>query len=989
MEDKSIYNEYFNYTQEYKKQYGDNVIVLLQVGAFFEIYGIKNIDTGNIEGSKIVEICSICELNMPVKAQTYKGGNIAMAGFRDYSLDKYIVKLTENGYTVPVFVQVKNGKKVSRILDKVYSIGTYISCDTDSNLKISNNIMSIWFETYKSRTNTQGTLVYGVSVINIFTGKSSIFQYETTYYMNVTTFDELERYISMYAPSEIILISPFDDYIVNQIMQYSSIQSDITHVIDSRIDNEKLKRCTSQKYLKEILSFFYKEDTYDICKEFHEHTLATQSFCYLLNFIQEHNPNLNKKICIPEFNNTSNRVILPNHTLIQLNIINDLSVDSKKMGKLSSILSFLNKCCSPMGRRLFQYTLTNPTFNEKWLQQEYDMIEELLKPNNYYMIEPIRKELPKLRDIDKICRQLVLKKLYPSSISHLYSSLDNIQQINTCLYENKAITKYLCSDTEDKTNDIDFSSQLDKKIKDIMGFLNEHFKIDKCISCNSMTVFNENIIQQCVSSELDSVVEKYELNQSSFHEIYDTLNRIGNYNFFKIHETEKSGATIQITNNRAEQIKSTIKDKNIEVQIGDSSFKLSEIKFVKASSSNMEISFPLLTKVCKSIIIYKNTLNELITTTYLQVLNKLEDTFFTQLEEISSYVARLDVLQSKAYIAKKYNYCKPTIDSDLIKSGFKATDMRHCLIEQIQQEELYVPNDVTIGIDSNNIDGILLYGTNAVGKTSLIRAIGVSIILAQTGMYVPCSQFNYKPYTAIFSRILGNDNIFKGLSTFAVEMSELRVILKMADQNSLILGDELCSGTETESALSIFVAGLLELNKKKSSYIFATHFHEIVSYDEIEESKQLTKMHMEVSYDRELDCLVYDRKLKEGSGPRIYGLEVCKSLHLDDTFLEKAYDIRNKYYPETRGILSNKQSVYNANKLRGMCEMCNKHIGEEVHHLQHQQDANEDGFINSFHKNHKANLLTVCEECHDKLHDKNNTKKKTVKKKTTKGMKLI
>lgn len=146
---------------------------------------------------------------------------------------------------------------------------------------------------------------------------------------------------------------------------------------------------------------------------------------------------------------------------------------------------------------------------------------------------------------------------------------------------------------------------------------------------------------------------------------------------------------------------------------------------------------------------------------------------------------------------------------------------------------------------------------------------------------------------------------------------------------------------------------------------------------------------MEVSYDRELDCLVYDRKLKEGSGPRIYGLEVCKSLHLDDTFLEKAYDIRNKYYPETRGILSNKQSVYNANKLRGMCEMCNKHIGEEVHHLQHQQDANEDGFINSFHKNHKANLLTVCEECHDKLHDKNNTKKKTVKKKTTKGMKLI
>ena len=69
---------------------------------------------------------------------------------------------------------------------------------------------------------------------------------------------------------------------------------------------------------------------------------------------------------------------------------------------------------------------------------------------------------------------------------------------------------------------------------------------------------------------------------------------------------------------------------------------------------------------------------------------------------------------------------------------------------------------------------MLLYGTNAVGKTSLIRALGISIVLAQAGMFVPCSKFLYKPYTAIYSRILGNDNLFKGLSTFAVEISELR-----------------------------------------------------------------------------------------------------------------------------------------------------------------------------------------------------------------------
>ena len=130
--------------------------------------------------------------------------------------------------------------------------------------------------------------------------------------------------------------------------------------------------------------------------------------------------------------------------------------------------------------------------------------------------------------------------------------------------------------------------------------------------------------------------------------------------------------------------------------------------------------------------------------------------------------------------------------------------MRHCLIEHLQTNELYVANDISLGFDKCN--GILLYGTNAVGKSSLIRSIGICIVLAQAGMFVPCSEFTYKPYCKIFTRILGNDDIFKGLSTFAVEMSELRTILNNSDENSLILGDELCSGTETNSAISIFLA---------------------------------------------------------------------------------------------------------------------------------------------------------------------------------------
>jgi DNA mismatch repair protein MutS len=227
--------------------------------------------------------------------------------------------------------------------------------------------------------------------------------------------------------------------------------------------------------------------------------------------------------------------------------------------------------------------------------------------------------------------------------------------------------------------------------------------------------------------------------------------------------------------------------------------------------------------------------------------------------------------------------------------------------------------------------------------------------MAQSGLYVPCSEFNFNPYKYIFTRIIGNDNIFKGLSTFAVEMSELRTILRLSNENSLILGDELCSGTETQSAISIFVAGIQQLHMRKSSFIFATHLHEIVNYSEINSLKTVSLKHMEVFYNKEIDALVYDRKLKDGPGNSMYGLEVCKSLNLPQHFLDAAYEIRMKYNPESRSILGLNNSHFNSKKIVGMCENCNKNIGKEVHHLQHQSDANEDGLIINcdgfFHKN--------------------------------------
>jgi DNA mismatch repair protein MutS len=333
-------------------------------------------------------------------------------------------------------------------------------------------------------------------------------------------------------------------------------------------------------------------------------------------------------------------------------------------------------------------------------------------------------------------------------------------------------------------------------------------------------------------------------------------------------------------------------------------FAVADIKFSSASTSADEIEIPCLDKICKSLLNLKDKINEKISEAYLTFLGDFETQCLGDIEYLAKYVAKVDVLQCKAYIAQTYNYCKPEIVQHS-SSFVNAKGLRHVLIEHLQKNEIYVPNDVCLGEDPGptNPLGILLYGTNAVGKTSLIRALGIAVIMAQAGLYVPCSQFVYSPYSAIFSRILGVDNLFKGLSTFAVEMSELRMILRNADNQSLVLGDELCSGTETESALSIFMAGLMDLHKKRSSFIFATHFHEIIHFDEMRDLGKLVLKHMAVHYDRELDCLVYDRLLRDGPGNRMYGLEVCKSLYLPEDFLEEAYRIRTKYYPTARASL--------------------------------------------------------------------------------------
>ncbi len=1059
--DKTIYEKYLDHTAHYCAQYGEKTVVLMMVGSFYEIYGLKcdNIshplkcdsapsatNGGTSDNNHFINIIRLCQLNYSEKKKAaVNGQQVLMAGFPEYTLEKYLQILSDAGYTSVVIVQdeensVKGGKK-KHMIHSIYSPGTYIpaTIGDSSERSVSNNIMCIWLQGYQPLHRSKLNIIIGVSMLNIFTGKSFMSERIVQFENNATTFDDLERLVSVYNPCEVIMLYDFDalmgglrvtqDQLLAQIRAYAGIHCECIHthnINDSNSANgEPVKRCGERHYQEQIINSVFGMDALTCCEEFGQMVTATKSLCFLLNFVKEHNPALIRKIVAPEFTGQGTQVLLANHTLKQLNMIDDHSSDSAHSGRLSSVLTFLNKACTVSGRRRVKELITAPTYDEESLNTVYDAVEEMLAPANWELLQYIRSQFVHVMDLEKALRQVIVRKVQPMTVLNLRASLIAVRNVA----KKAAESQFMASK---KTS----SNTIVNVLDEVLLLMDSWICWDRVVPDNADTYVCASFFCKGVDAEMDALVRDFEETKAHIEALKSLLNMImrsaattDDTDYIRINTTEKSGSSFQITKARGKVLKSLLDSgsyktipcfKDIVVKDKQNTTKLvyrgytidlSDLKLKTATTSNDEIVFGQLTTLCAKMHRLEDVIQTRNSALYARfVADVLDTSCYSALETIVDYVVELDVLQCRAYVAKQYNYCRPVIKADANHGYMKACGLRHVLIEHIQQNELYVTNDVEL-----DGGGFLLYGTNAVGKTSLIRAVGIAALLAQSGFYVPCSSFVYKPYRSFYTRILGSDNLYKGLSTFGVEMSELRMILKNADEWSLILGDELCSGTETQSALSIFVAGLMNLHEKESSFIFATHFHEIINYEEIVALTRMQLKHMSVFYDRESDCLVYDRLLRDGPGDSMYGLEVCKSLHLPQDFLDQAFRLRTKYFPDNAGDLSHKTSRHNAKKIVGLCEVCGGQMGSEIHHINAQREANHNGYVGTAHKNHRANLLTVCEQCHQELHSvsvsvntENNmsslsdesslskqeskvmfkTVKKVVKKKTTAGHKV-
>lgn len=279
------------------------------------------------------------------------------------------------------------------------------------------------------------------------------------------------------------------------------------------------------------------------------------------------------------------------------------------------------------------------------------------------------------------------------------------------------------------------------------------------------------------------------------------------------------------------------------------------------------------------------------------------------------------------------------------------------------------------GFETDGNKRFLLGDFTVTHNSSLMKSIGLSVVMAQCGMFVPATSFEFSPYESIMARITGSDNIFKGLSSFALEMTELRAILKRTGPKTLVIGDEVCRGTEHISGNAIVAASIIKLAKTGSSFIFATHLHEIAEMDKIKELSNVKAFHLTVDYDKEKDILIFDRKLKEGPGDTVYGITVARYIIHDNEFIRLAQEIKNELLKKPNVILNDKKSTYNSEIFMHECSICHKSCTDknklDSHHINFQSDC-IDGFVISkpyVPMNSKSNISVLCEDCHNKVHN--------------------
>jgi DNA mismatch repair protein MutS len=906
-----MFTEYIELYHRYTQEYGTKTAIFLMVGSFYELYDIQDTETGETQAN-VREIVDLLGIQLSSKqADLGKGKNGLFAGFPDYVMHKWAGRLTSAGWTVVVVDQIKDmkGKVKERKVSRILSPSTHIE---NTSATETPYIVTLFFES------THQAPKFGAAVLDLTTGTTRTYSGRATGRQDMWTADDLVQLLSVYAPKE-LLFHWTGDHMPEEawVRRLFGIPSIPIHLRLTDIRGSFSSVLVCSEYLQQIyrIQSVLPIRTYLGLRTDQEE----QALVRLLQFVEEHHPSMIRSFHRNEAWTPHTRLICGNHALTQLQMT--------AANPAESVLGLFDKCITPMGKRAIKERLLTP------YSEAADIRARLHEVQNY-MTWPeekpkqLERQLRFMFDLPRLHRRLLCGLITPIELANLFQSYAAMEVIMVTITSQTPL-------------------QAPFSIEEWTAYLRvirTHFSEEKAQYANAdQTAFHAETYPDIGKKERD--IQALHI---SLQKLRSDIAQGGGVaeDAIRLEEREKEPFGLKASTITLQQLKKNLK------QLPEG-IRISELK------SGGWIDCTRLQQLNTQIQKEREALDKLVRIHLPDACQAVSDAGIHVWWMMEHWICHVDGTQCISRVSKERGFSCPDIE-DAAESNVEITHLRHPLVEASATRQSYVKHNVHL------TKGWLIYGMNASGKSTLMKATGLAILLAQAGCFVPAQHMRLTPFRAIYTRILNHDNLFAGLSSFAVEMSELRDILRHANPHTLVLGDELCAGTESTSAQALVASGIQWLSKRRAKFMFATHLHDLPT---LIDTNQVEIWHLHVEYDPLTQKLVYDRSLRPGSGSTLYGLEVARAMDLPLEFIEQALQNRHRII----GSVTQEEAItssWNKEIVRRICESCQNPVVSdlEVHHLQPRASAQNQILADGTHMNEKRNLVVLCETCHDKLH---------------------
>lgn len=506
-----------------------------------------------------------------------------------------------------------------------------------------------------------------------------------------------------------------------------------------------------------------------------------------------------------------------------------------------SLIWLLDKTKTAMGSRRLKNFIENPLIDPVEINKRYDMVETLL--NEFIKKEELQNDLFEVYDLERLSGRIAFGNANARDLIQLKNSLKVLPHIKELL------------------DSIHFYKEIET-LDDLYQLLEESIYENPPIS-----VKEGYLIKEGYNSELDELKSL----------------RKGGKDFvaqFEATEREKTGIkNLKVGYNR-------VFGYYIEVSKGQTSLVKEEYGYErKQTLSNCERYISPILKEKEALILNaEERIVDLEYELFTGIREQIKE-YIPRLQEVAKVISEIDVLQSFATVTEENNYVRPTIVEE---RTLKILDDRHPVVEKVIDGE-FVPNDIVM---DHNTNILLITGPNMAGKSTYMRQVAITVIMAQMGCFVPAREAILPIFDHIFTRIGASDDLVSGESTFMVEMMEANYAISNATEKSLILFDELGRGTATFDGMAL-AQSIIEYihNKIKAKTFFSTHYHELTDL----ETTLTGVKNIHVSALEENGNIIFLHKIKEGSVDKSYGIHVAKLANMPDALIKRASEILEVY----------------------------------------------------------------------------------------------